>query len=95
MASTSSTSAWLISSTRLWVAMPRKSTTGSSASARVVVWDPKPVALASSASATMAADSTPRKIVVRLIACVHSSDRVPSRLQCSVARIPAASGPNR
>jgi hypothetical protein len=48
----------------------------------VVVWGPKPVALASRASATMAADSTLRKIVVRLIASVHSSDRVPSRLQC-------------
>jgi hypothetical protein len=60
----------------------------------VVVWGPKPVALASSASETIAADSTLRKIVVRLIASVQSSDRDPSRLQCSVARTAAASGPN-
>jgi hypothetical protein len=48
--------------------MPRKSTTGSSTSARVVVCGPKPVASASSASAMVAADSTLRKTVARLIA---------------------------
>jgi hypothetical protein len=55
---------------------------------------PKPVALASSAKATIAADSTLRKIAVRLIASFHSSDRDPIRLQCSVATIATASGPN-
>jgi hypothetical protein len=66
MASISSISAWLTSTTRMWVAMPRKSTTGSSTSASVAVRGPKPDALATSASATIAADSAPRKIVVRL-----------------------------
>jgi hypothetical protein len=46
--------------------MPRKSTTGSSTSASVVVWGPNPVAPASSASAMVAADSTLRKTVARL-----------------------------
>src|SRR5215469_1808873 len=94
MASISSISAWLISTTRMWVAIPRKSTTGSSTSASVAVRGPKPVALATSASATVAADSAPRKIVVRLYASFHSSDRDPIRLQCSVARIATASGPS-
>src|SRR5215469_11361953 len=94
MASISSISAWLISTTRMWVAIPRKSTTGSSTSASVAVRGPKPVALATSASATIAADSAPRKIVVRLYASFHSSDRCPIRLQCSVARIATASGPS-
>src|SRR5262249_11435208 len=94
MASISSISAWLISTTRMWVAIPRKSTTGSSTSASVVVRGPKPVALTTSASATIAADSAPRKIVVRLYASFHSSDRCPIRLQCSVARIATASGPS-
>ena len=74
--------------------MPRKSTTGSSTSASVVVWGPKPVASATRASATIEADSTLRKTVARLIASFQSSDRDASRLQCSVARIAAPSGPN-
>src|SRR5215467_4030010 len=57
MASISWISAWLISTTRMWVAMPRKSTSGSSTSASVAVRGPKPLALATSASATIAADS--------------------------------------
>ena len=40
------------------------------------------------------ADSRVRKIEVRLIASFQIGDRDPSRLQCSVARIAAASGPN-
>jgi hypothetical protein len=48
--------------------MPRKSTTGSSTSASVVVWAPKPVASASTTSAMIEADSTLRKTVARLIA---------------------------
>jgi hypothetical protein len=59
----------------------------------VVVRDPNPVASAARASATMDADSTVRKMVVRLIASLQTSDRDPSRLQCSVARMLAASGP--
>src|SRR5215204_1063901 len=74
--------------------MPSSSTTGSSTSATVVVCGPKPVASASSASAMTEADSTVRKTVARLIASFQRSDRVPSRLQCSVARMAAASGPN-
>jgi hypothetical protein len=74
--------------------MPRRSTTGSSTSARLVVCGPKPVASASSASAMVAADSTLRKTVARLIASFQISDRDASRLQCSVARIAAPSGPN-
>src|ERR671912_51625 len=42
----------------------------------------------------MAAESTLRKTVARLIASFQISDRDASRLQCSVARIAAASGPN-
>src|SRR5215831_15594323 len=94
MASISSISAWLISTTRMWVAIPRKSTSGSSTSASVAVRGPKPLTLATSASATIAADSAPRKIVVRLYASFHSSDRWPIRLQCSVARMAMASGPS-
>src|SRR6266545_6833755 len=70
------------------------STTGSSTSASVVVCGPKPVASASSASAMIAADSTVRNTVARLIASFQISDLVPSRLQCSVAAIAAAYGPN-
>jgi hypothetical protein len=55
----------------------------------VVVWAPKPVASASSASAMVAADRTLRKTVARLIASFQISDRAASRLQCSVARIAA------
>jgi hypothetical protein len=44
---------------------------------------PKPVAFASSASETIAADSTLRKIVVRLIASVQSSDRDPLHVNLS------------
>src|SRR6266508_4941797 len=40
------------------------------------------------------ADSTVRKTVARLIASFQISALVPSRLQCSVARIWAAYGPN-
>src|SRR5215471_8578586 len=94
MASISSVSAWLISMIRTWVAIPRKSTTGSSTSATVAARGPRPVELATSASATIAADSAPRKIVVRLYASFHSSDRCPIRLQCSVAKIATASGPS-
>ena len=67
--------------------MPRRNTTGSSTSASVVVWAPKPVASASSASAMIEADSTVRKTVARLCASFQISDRAASRLQCSVARI--------
>ena len=74
--------------------MPRKSTTGSSTSASVVVCGPNPVASASSASAMVEADSTLRKTVARLWASFQISDRAASRLQCSVARIAAPSGPN-
>src|SRR5512132_3318617 len=74
--------------------MPSSSTTGSSTSASVVVCGPKPVASASSASAMIAADSTVRKTVARLIASFQISDLVASRLQCSVARIAAPLGPN-
>jgi hypothetical protein len=63
--------------------MPSNSTTGSSASASVVVCGPKPVASASSASTMIDADSTVRKTVARLIASLQINDRVPSRLQCS------------
>jgi len=42
----------------------------------------------------IAADSTVRNTVARLIASFQISDRVASRLQCSVARIWAACGPN-
>jgi hypothetical protein len=94
MASISSISDWLISTTRMWVVIPRKSTTGRSTSASVAVRGPKQVALATSANATIAADSAPRKIVVRLYTSFHSSDRDPIRLQCSVARIATASGPS-
>ena len=55
---------------------------------------PKPVALASRESATIEADSTVRKTVVRLIASFQIIDRVPSKLQCSVAGMVAPSGPN-
>src|SRR6201999_630322 len=58
-----------------------------------VVCDP-PAALAISASVMIAADSTLRKTVARLIASFQISDRNASRLQCSLARIVAASGPN-
>jgi hypothetical protein len=68
---------------------PRKSTTGSSTSASVLVCGPKPVASASSASAMVEADSTLRKTVARLCASFQISDRAASRLQCSVARIAA------
>src|SRR5262245_60792943 len=74
--------------------MPSRSTTGSSTSARVLVWAPNPVASASSANAMIAADSTVRNTLARLIASFQISDRVASRLQCSVARICAADGPN-
>src|SRR6266545_4897918 len=74
--------------------MPSSNTTGSSTSATVVVRDPKPVASASSASAMIEADSTVRKTVARFNASLQINDRVPSRLQCSVARIAAAYGPN-
>src|SRR4029453_3581907 len=74
--------------------MPSSSTTGSSTSASVVVCGPKPGASASRASAMIAADSTVRKTVARLSASFQISDRVASRLQCSVARIAAPLGPN-
>jgi hypothetical protein len=74
--------------------MPRKSTSGSSTSASVVVCGPNPVASASRASAMVEADSTLRKTVARLCASFQISDREASRLQCSVARIAAPSGPN-
>jgi hypothetical protein len=76
------------------VARPSRNTTGSRTRATAVVRRPKPVASASRASATIEADSTVRKSVVRLIASFQISDRVPSRLQCSVARMVAPSGPN-
>src|SRR5688500_5579207 len=74
--------------------MPRRNTTGSSTSASVVVWDPKPVASASRASAMIEADSTVRKTVARLMASFQISDRVARRFQCSVPRIWAAYGPS-
>ena len=55
---------------------------------------PNPVASAARARAMIDADSTVRKIEVRLIASFQISDLQPSRLQCSVARMVAASGPN-
>jgi len=79
MASMTSISSVLICTTRMWVAMPRNSTTGSSTSAAVVVCDP-PAALDSSASVLIAADSTLRKTVARLIASFQISDRNPSRV---------------
>ena len=42
----------------------------------------------------VAADSTLKKTVARLWASFQISDRAASRLQCSVARIAAPSGPN-
>jgi hypothetical protein len=93
MANMTSISSVLICTTRMWVAMPRNSTTGGSTSAAVVVCDP-PTAVDCSASVMIAADSTLRKTVARLIASFQISDRNPSRLQCSVARIVATSGPN-
>jgi hypothetical protein len=64
--------------------MPSRNTTGSSTSASVVVWAPKPVASASSARAMIEADSTVRKTVARLWASFQISDRAAIRLQCSV-----------
>src|SRR5919106_6411508 len=74
--------------------MPRSSTTGSTTSASVVVCGPKPVASARKASAMIDADNTVRKTVARLIASFQINDRVAIRLQCSLERIAAASGPN-
>ena len=59
MASMTSISSVLICTTRMWVAMPRNSTTGSSTSAIVVVCDPLAV-LDRSASVMIAADSALR-----------------------------------
>src|SRR5918996_6265418 len=94
MASTSSNSSRLIWTRRTYVAMPRSSTTGSTISASVVVCGPNPVASASRASAMIDADNTVRKTVARLIASFQINDRVAIRLQCSLERIAAASGPN-
>ena len=52
-----------------------------------VVWGPKPVASATSASAMIEADSTVRKTAARLSASLQISDRAAIRLQCSVDRI--------
>jgi hypothetical protein len=75
--------------------MPSRNTTCNSTSASVVVCDPKPVASAGSASAMIEAESTVRKRVARLIASFQIKVRAASKLQCSVARIAAACGPNR
>jgi hypothetical protein len=83
-----------ISTSRTKVARPMSSTTGRRTRATVRVVGPNPVASATRARATTAADRTVRKIVVRLIRSFHSSDRVASRLQLSAARMLAASGPN-
>ncbi|GFJ81945.1 hypothetical protein Phou_061250 [Phytohabitans houttuyneae] len=61
--------------------MPSRNTTGSSTSASVAVWVPKPVASASKASAMIEADSTVRKTVARLWASLQISDRAESKLQ--------------
>ncbi|MEU8990524.1 hypothetical protein AB0C98_29580 [Streptomyces sp. NPDC048558] len=71
---------------RKYVPNPTSRTTGSTSNANVVNSDPNPAALATSESATTAADSTVRYVPVRLKISCHVMLRVASRLQCSVAR---------
>ena len=94
IASTSWNSSVLICTRRTWVAMPSSSTTANSISANAVVCSPKPLASASSATAMIEAESTVRKTAARLMASFQIKDRDASRLQCSVARMAAACGPN-
>src|SRR5215471_14077355 len=58
-----------------------------------IVVGPEPSAGATSARAITAPDRMARKIVTRLRASLYVSERVASRLQCSVARICSLAAP--
>ena len=69
------------------VVSPTSSTTSNTGSANRRKAGPKSVAWATSASATMAAESTVRNMPARVKISFQVIERVASRLQCSVARI--------
>ena len=80
-------SSWLAFITRTPVSVPRISAADASPIDRTVNGVPNPEACATSARTTSDAETTVRWIVIRLITSDHMVLRVPSRLQCSVARI--------
>ncbi|MCH6469199.1 hypothetical protein [Sinomonas terrae] len=83
------TSRWssrLPSVTRRSVSVPSTSRTDASPMAMTQNPVPNPVACATSASTTKAAEDTVRWMVIRLMSSPHSTLRVARRLQCSVAR---------
>src|SRR5438552_1410607 len=72
---------------RVYVPTPRKKTTGRSTSEKTLNASPNVDAWATSASATTLPDSADRNMLDRLNDSFQVSERVASRLQCSVARI--------
>lgn len=73
--------------TRTWVRVPRTSTADARPIDMIRKGVPKPVACATRASTTSAADDTARWMLIRDITSDHVIPLVARRLQCSVARI--------